>query len=56
MTTPLFYWMNGQFYSWEHGLPVSGSKTRTLVRCFPQNCNFWTWIDDLGERAWEIAR
>jgi len=56
MRKPLWFWMRDKFYSWDTGLEVAAVRSRTLVRCFPVNADFWTWIDDMGNRCWEIAK
>jgi len=52
---PCEFFLHGHFYDWETGLLAAEVKTTTLVRDAVLNVNFWTWINDLGERAWEVA-
>ena len=51
---PRAFTMDGKLYSWEHGCEIAWIRPPERVLVANLNTIFWTWIDELGDRAWSI--
>lgn len=52
---PLAFMSGGKIYEWQSGSPLEWRKTKMLVRA-ECGADFWTWIDENGERVWDIVK
>ena len=49
-----FTMSDGVLRSWQHGCEVAWIRTPERILVADLNTIFWTWIDELGDRAWSI--